>query len=124
VNIEVTDGWVDATTMAGDVDVTVTGGFGEGEKGVNLSSMSGDISLMIPAGLPVDLDLTISYTKNSSQDFEFISDIDLDIERSKDWDYSNGSPRKRIHGTATIGGGKYPIVIKTINGNIRLKELD
>jgi DUF4097 and DUF4098 domain-containing protein YvlB len=124
VNIEVTDGWVDATTMAGDVDVTVTGGFGEGEKGVNLSSMSGDISLMIPAGLPVDLDLTISYTKNSSQDFEFISDIDLDIERSKDWDYSNGSPRKRIHGKATVGSGKCPIVIKTINGNIRLKELD
>ena len=124
VYVEIADGWVDASTMAGDVDVTIAGGLGDSEKGVNLSSCCGDISLALPAGLPLDLDLTISYTKNSEQDYEFISDFDLDVERSKDWDYSNGSPRKRIHGTATIGSGKYPVVIKTINGNIRLKTID
>ena len=124
IKISAEDGWVDASTMAGDVDVTITRGLGEGGKGVNLSSCCGDISLALPGDLPLDLDLTISYTKNSSQDFEFISDFDLDIERSSTWDYSNGSPRKRIHGTAIIGSGKYPVVIKTINGNIRLKKMD
>ena len=124
VNISVVDGWVDASTMAGDVDVRVSGGLGEGEEGVNLSSCCGDVSLALPADLPVDLDLTISYTKNSSQDFKIISDFDLEIERSKAWDYSNGSPRKRIHGTARMGSGKYPIVIETVNGNIRLKKVD
>jgi DUF4097 and DUF4098 domain-containing protein YvlB len=124
IEIGVTDGWVDASTMAGDVDVVIDGGLGEGEKGVNLSSCCGDISLTVPADLPLDLDLTISYTKNSSQDFEFLSDFDLDIERSKNWDYSNGSPRKRIHGTATVGSGKYPIIIETINGNIRIRKAD
>ena len=124
VNISVVDGWVTASTMAGDVDVRINRGLGEGEDGVNLSSCSGDVSLVLPADLPVDLDLTISYTKNSSQDFKIISDFDLEIERSKAWDYSNGNPRKRIHGTARIGNGKYPIVIETINGNIRLKKVD
>jgi DUF4097 and DUF4098 domain-containing protein YvlB len=124
VNINVVDGWVDASTMAGDVNVRIAGGLGEGEKGVNLSSCCGDVSLALPADLPVDLDLTISYTKNSSQDFEIISDFDLEIEWSKAWDYSNGTPRKRIHGTARMGSGKYPIVIETVNGNIRLKKVD
>lgn len=124
VEIDLADGWVDASTMAGDVDVTITEGLGETENGARLSSLYGEISLELPAGLPLDLDLTIAYTKNSSQDFRIISDYDLDIEHSKDWDYSNGSPRKRIHGTATIGSGKYPVVIKTINGNVRLKTID
>ncbi len=124
VNIRAADAWVDASSMAGDVDVKIDGGLGDGEKGVNLSSCCGDVSLALPGGLPLDLDLTISYTKNSSQDFKIISDFDLEIERSKDWDYSNGTPRKRIHGTGGTGTGKYPVVIKTINGNIRLKKTD
>jgi DUF4097 and DUF4098 domain-containing protein YvlB len=124
IAITVTDGWVDASTMAGDVDVKIAGGLGEGDQGVSLSSYCGDISLALPGDLPMDLDLTISYTKNSSQDFKIISDFDLEIEHSKDWDYSNGSPRRRIHGTGTTGSGKYPIVIKTINGNIRLMKAE
>jgi DUF4097 and DUF4098 domain-containing protein YvlB len=125
VDISVTDGWVDARTMAGDVDVKIDGGLGEGDKkGVRLASMSGDVSLAIPSGIPLDLDITISYTKNSSQDYRIISDFDLEIEKSEDWDYSNGSPRKRIRGTAKVGGGKYPVFIETVNGNIRIRKID
>lgn len=124
MDIRVTDGWVDASTMAGEIDVRISDGLGEGDKGVNLSSCCGDVSLELPPGLPVDLDITISYTKNSSQNYRITSDFDLKIERSDDWDYSNGSPRKRIHGTGKTGSGKYPIVIKTINGNIRVKQAD
>ena len=124
ITIAMTDGWVDAKTMAGDVDVKIAGGLGEGDQGVNLSSCCGDISLALPGDLPLELDLTISYTKNSSQDFKIISDFDLDIEHSKDWDYSNGSPRRRIQGTGATGSGKYPVVIKTINGNIRLTKAE
>ncbi len=124
IDISAMNAWIDATTMAGEVDVRISGDLGEGEKGVNLSSCCGNVSLELPAGLPVDLDLTVSYTKNSSQDYKIISDFDLEIERSNDWDYSNGSPRKRIHGTGKTGSGKYPIVIKTTNGSIRVREAD
>lgn len=124
IEIEVTDGWVKATTMAGDIHVDVEKGLGEGKEGVELVSCCGDITLMVPAGLSMDLDLTIAYTRNSSQDFEIISDWDLDIEHSKEWDYDNGSPRRRIYGTGEVKGGRYPIVIETINGNIYLKKAD
>jgi DUF4097 and DUF4098 domain-containing protein YvlB len=123
IDIEMGDGWVKATTMAGDIQVDVYEGLGEGKEGVNLVSMAGDITLEIPRDLPVSLDLTISYTKNSRKDYTIDSDWDLDIERSRDWDYDNGTPRKRIHGTATVGSGRYPIKIKTINGNIYLKAV-
>jgi DUF4097 and DUF4098 domain-containing protein YvlB len=123
IDIRVDDGWIDAATMAGDVFVEIKEGLGDGEKGVELISMSGDIELVIPDDLSIDLDLTLAYTRNSSQDFKIISDFDVEIERSKHWDYSNGSPRKRIYGTGEIRGGKYPIVIETINGNIILKKM-
>jgi DUF4097 and DUF4098 domain-containing protein YvlB len=122
IDIEVDDGWVHAHTMAGNVTVEVEEGLGDGEKGVKLTSLSGDIELVVPADLSMDLDLTIAYTRNSSQDFEIISDFDVQIERSKHWDYSNGSPRKRIYGTGKVAGGKYPIVIETINGDIVIKK--
>jgi DUF4097 and DUF4098 domain-containing protein YvlB len=122
IDIHVADGQVAASTMAGEINVEIEGGLGDGEEGINLSSCCGDITLKVPPDLSMDLDLTISYTKNSSQDFEILSDFDVLVEHSKDWDYQNGSPRKRIHGTGKVGGGKHPVVIKTINGNIRLKQ--
>jgi DUF4097 and DUF4098 domain-containing protein YvlB len=122
INIHVKDGWVDARTMAGEVAVEIDEGLGDGEEGVNLTSCCGDIELVVPSDLSMDLDLTIAYTRNSSQDFEIISDFDVEIEQSKHWDYSNGSPRKRIYGTGKVAGGKYPVVIETTNGNIVLKK--
>jgi DUF4097 and DUF4098 domain-containing protein YvlB len=122
IDLEVTNGWVDATTMGGNIDVDIEKGLGEGTEGVKLTSMAGDVDLALPADLSMDFDLTIKYTKNSSQDFEIKSDFPLKIERSEDWDYANGTPRKSIHATGVVGGGKYPIVIETINGDIRVMK--
>lgn len=124
IEIEVHDGWVRATTMAGDIEVEITKGLGEGDEGVELQSMSGDITLQIPRDLSIELDLTIAYTRNSRRDYKIVSDWDLDIEHSEDWDYDNGSPRKRIYGRGVVGGGKYPIRIKTINGDIYVRAVD
>jgi DUF4097 and DUF4098 domain-containing protein YvlB len=122
INIQVEDGWVDAKTLAGNIFVEIAEGLGDGEKGVKLSSCCGDVELVVPPNLSMDLDLTIAYTRNSSQDFEIRSDFDVEIERSKHWDYTNGSPRKRIYGTAKVAGGKYPVVIETINGDIVIRK--
>lgn len=124
IEIQVVDGWVSATTMAGDIDVEIEEGLGDGEEGVTLSSYCGDITLTVPSDLSMDLDLTIAYTRNSSQNFKIISDVDLEVERSEEWDYDNGSPRKRIYGTGRVRGGRHLVKIETINGNIRLRLAD
>ena len=33
----------------------------------------------------------------------------------------HGGPRKHIYGTATINGGRHRVIIRSVNGNIRIK---
>ena len=66
----------------------------------------------------MEVDIELAYTKNSSRDYEIISDFDIQEERTDKWDYDNGSPRKFIYGRATISGGNNQIKIHTVNGNV------
>jgi DUF4097 and DUF4098 domain-containing protein YvlB len=122
IRVDVRNGWVDLTTMAGNIETTVRESLGDTADGIKLESMSGDITVIVPAGLSLSFDLTIAYTRNSDQNYKISSDFGLNEERSADWDYEHGSPRKTIHATGSVGGGHYPIKIKTINGNITVRQ--
>ncbi len=111
------DGSVNATTMAGDVQVTV-----RGNHDVDLTSMHGGITLILPDGDDFAIDIELDYTKNSSRNYKIISDFPIDQTESADWDYDRGSPRKTIHATGTVGGGSRRVVIRTVNGNVYLKK--
>lgn len=117
IRIDEVDGWVKATTMAGDVEVTLTGGHD-----IELVSMHGEVTLVVPAGAGFDVDIELDYTKNSRRNYEIVSDFSLSQSETSDWSYSKGSPRKTIHGTGAINGGGNKLVIKTINGNVYLKS--
>ena len=114
------DGGVHATTMGGDIEVHMVGDPSDGERDVRLDSKSGDIVLALPAGMSMEIDITLAITKSSRRRFQIQSDFDLDIRESDGWDHSQGSPRKYIYGKATIGDGQHRIKIETINGNVRL----
>lgn len=116
IRIKEVDGWVKATTMGGDVDVTVVG-----NHDVELTSMSGEVTLIIPDGANFDIDIELEYTKNSSRNYQIHSDFPIQQHESADWDYDHGSPRKTIKGTATAGGANR-VVIRTINGDVYLKK--
>jgi DUF4097 and DUF4098 domain-containing protein YvlB len=128
MRIKVKDGWVDATTMGGDITVDVEAGLGAGDKGVRLESMSGDIILTLPAGLPLKFDLTIAYTKNSDQNYKIVSDFPVQEERTQNWEYSErggrdeGNARKYIYGKGSTGAGTIDVRIKTVNGNITIRK--
>jgi len=128
MRIKVKDGWIDATTMGGDITVDVEGGLGGGDKGVSLESMSGDIVLTVPAGLPLKLDLTIAYTKNSDQNYKIVSDFPVKEERTENWEYperggrDEGNARKYIYGRGSTGAGTIDVRIKTVNGNITIRK--
>jgi DUF4097 and DUF4098 domain-containing protein YvlB len=128
IRIKVKDGWVKATTMAGDITADVENGLGGGSEGISLESMTGDIILTIPAGLSLNLDLTISYTKKSDQNYRIISDFPVKEERTKDWvmpehgGNNSANARKYIHGKSAAGGGTIAVVVKTINGNITIRK--
>ncbi len=117
IRIDEVDGWVNATTMAGDVDVTVTGGHD-----IEITSMSGEVTLTVPSGVGFDIDIELDYTKNSSRNYRIVSDFDLSLQESQEWNYDNGTPRKTIKGTGAAEGGGHTIVVHTVNGNVYLKR--
>ena len=118
IRIDAVDGWVTATTMSGDIEVTVIGSGGE----VKLTSMIGDVTLAVPSYFSMDLDLRIAYTRNSKQNYRFVSDFDLQVEQTSSWDYEHGSPRKYIYGKGSVAGGANRVTIETVNGNIYLRR--
>jgi hypothetical protein len=118
IDIDEIDGGAEASTMGGDVTVKMIGDPDKGDRDIDLSSMGGDIKLTLPAGLSIDFDITLTYTKRARKDYKIISDFSIELEESEDWDYSAGSARKYIYGTGKISGGKNKIRIDTINGNI------
>jgi hypothetical protein len=122
ITIESVDGQVTATTMGGDIEVTMTGDPSKGDRGVSLQSMGGDIALTVPPALSMDVNIELAYTEDSHRNYKIISDFGLKQEESPEWDHSQGSPRKYIYGTGTIGDGKNKVRIKTINGNVNLKK--
>jgi len=122
VEIEIEDGHVVARTGAGDIEVMVAGGLGDSRDGVDLRTGHGNITLVVPAGASLEFDVDLAYTRNSSRDFEIVSDLDLEIEHTQEWRRENGSNHwKHIYGTGTINGGEHRVVIHGVNGNIRIK---
>ena len=117
INIDSIDGWVEAISMAGDISVNSTG-----EGNITLISMKGDITLVVPAGLSMEIDIQLAYTKDSPQNYKITSDFGIKQEETGQWEYDHGSPRRYIYGRGSIGGGRNKIRIETINGNVYLKR--
>lgn len=122
VHVDAIDGWVKASTMGGDVIVTMVGDPAKGKRDVELSSLGGDITLTVPAGLSMKFDIEIEYTKNAKQHPKLESDFTMKIDETPEWEHHFGGDRKHIYGTGSVGGGNNLIKIKTINGNIYLKK--
>ena len=108
--------------MGGDINVKMTGDPSQGDRTIAVESMSGDVTVIVPSSLSMDIDLTLAYTKDAREEYDIVSDFDVKKEATKEWDRGKGSPRKYIYGTGTISGGKNKVRIKTINGNIYLKK--
>jgi DUF4097 and DUF4098 domain-containing protein YvlB len=123
-NIEINeiDGWVRASTLGGDVAVHMIGDPEEGRRDVEISSLGGEITLTVPAGLSMEFDIELAITENARRDYRIISDFDMKTEKTRDWDGSRGSERKYIYGTGSVGGGRNKIEISTINGDIYIKK--
>lgn len=122
IKIGAVDGAVTATTMGGNVNVKVTGEGSDGSRDVLLTSNGGDIELTVPAGLSMDFDIELAYTRKHQGDYKITSDFGLQQRESDEWDTSHGSPRKVIYGTGSVAGGRNKIRIRTINGNVFVRR--
>jgi DUF4097 and DUF4098 domain-containing protein YvlB len=118
IHIDAVDGWLQATTMGGDIEASVVGKGGE----VTLTSMSGEITLHVPAGFGMNLELEIAFTRNSSQDYRITAPGNLPSTTTPEWERDHGTPRKYIRSSGAVNGGGNTVKIKTVNGNVTVVE--
>ena len=119
VDIGPARGSVEAHTGAGEVMITITGA---GSHSVNATSGKGRIVLVLPRDLSANLELETAYTDNFGYKTSIESDWPLTTTETKDWDNSEGTPRKYVRARQAIGGGGGVIRVRTVNGNIVLRR--
>ena len=116
ITIDEVAGWVKAATMGGDIDVAMVGDPEAGERNVELSSKGGDITLIVPDGLSMDVELKLVYSNDKKGRYEIISDFGLEENLDE------GKRNSTLTAEGKINGGKHKIFISTIAGNITLKK--
>ena len=119
IEIGPASGSVEAHTGAGNVAITLTG---SGPHSVDVTSGKGQIELVVPRDLSATLELESAYTNNLGHETRIESDWPLTITSTKDWDSSEGTPRKYVRARQTIGRGGPVIRVRTVNGNVVLRR--
>ena len=127
IEIDSVNGGLRAETMGGDVSATMVGDPSDGNRDVYLSSKGGEITLVVPDALSMDVDIKLAYTRDNDEwrngrRPKIVSDFDMKQDETDKWEHDHGSARKYIYGKGSIGGGKNKIHIETINGNVYLKK--
>ena len=118
--IKAVNGSVKATTMGGDIKVTETG-TGD-NKDIELKSMSGDITLVVPADFSMDVEAKITYNEDDRGEYKIHSDYNLN-ESTAQKERDNGWRKTEVlTGTGTFNGGKNKVRISTIVGDIYIKK--
>ena len=115
------NGAINASTMGGDIEARMVG-VSSDRRDVELTSHGGAITLAVPKDFPMDVQITLAYTKNAPRTYEIIDHIGLEQQETPDWDTSFGSPRKYIRAKGRVGNGLNHVVIKTVNGDVILKQ--
>ena len=107
--IDKANGAVKASTNGGNVTVHLVAGADDPSSGqrhdVELISNGGNIELTVPKNFPMDVQVTLAYTKSATRAYRIEDNIGLTQHTSKDWDDSAGTPRKYIRAQGIAGNG-------------------
>lgn len=111
-----------AATGAGNIQVTVAEGSGMDEMNLRLGTGSGNVTVMVPKAMRPDISVELAYTQNHRNASDIMSDFDLDMAFTDEWDDSKGTPKKYVYGTSPEGNPGQQIRIRNTNGNVVLKK--
>lgn len=115
------NGSIKASTMGGDITAHVVKS-PAGKHDIELSSKAGTIVLTVPKDFPMDVQVTLAYTKKAGDHYRIINHLGLNQQETQDWDNSHGDPRKYIRASGKVGSGLNHVTIETVNGDVILKQ--
>jgi DUF4097 and DUF4098 domain-containing protein YvlB len=122
IQLDAVDGWIEATTMGGNLTATMVGDPASGDRHVKLIATAGDITLTVPDGLDMRIDVTLGYTRNSPQNYTIQSDFPVQHRRTDEWITRNESTRRYVYGSGTVGSGTHLVEIEVVNGNVTIRR--
>lgn len=128
IEIGEADGAVYASTMGGDVSVRVVEQGGAANRDIRLDSQGGDITLIVPDGFSMDVDVEITWSHEfGDQQPEIESDFPLTVETSTS--VKEAGAKRRHHGedrvvtgTGMHNGGRHNVTIRTVNGDVTIRK--
>jgi beta-lactamase regulating signal transducer with metallopeptidase domain len=120
VTVGPVDGSVMASTGAGTVHVWIAEA-GSRERLVEVFSGHGSVVLELPPNLSARFELETAYTE-SGRKGRIESDWRLDQEETDQWDDTEGSPRKYVRASGSVGTRGPLIRVKTVNGDITVRR--
>ena len=130
-------GHVEASTGGGDIDIGhVSGGVrantGAGTVhievdelaadagGITISTGKGEVVIELPADVAATFALETAYTDNHRGKTRIENDWDLPVTETDTWDDRQGTPRKYVRASGTVGGGGPLIKVHAVNGDIKV----
>lgn len=117
IQIKKVDGWIEARTSGGDIYAKMIGNPQTGKRDVTLNSSGGDITLYVPAGLSMNIDLKTNYNLRYSNKKPVI-ESDFPLEKNQEGDNNNIT----LSAKGRTGNASHNIIIKTSGGSIYLKK--
>jgi len=112
-------GSVRATTGAGNVDISID----KSDGAVNVTTGKGTVVIEVPRGFSGRIDLETAQTDNyDGRTPRITTPWDLNTETSRNWDDSQGTPRRYIRANGSVGRGSGSIKVRTVNGDIEIRE--
>jgi hypothetical protein len=111
---------VTATTGAGEVRITIVNG-NRTARNVSVSSGNGRVVITLPANLDARFDLETAYTERHGPT-SISSDFPVNVVETDEWDSRNGTPRRFVRGTGSVGSGRGLIRIRTVNGDVSIRR--
>jgi hypothetical protein len=121
ITIGQASGAIHASTMGGDIKARIVGSSST-ERDVELTSHGGTMELFVPKDFPMEVRITLAYTRNAPRTYQIIDSIGLTQQNNDEWDNSHGSPRKYILAKGRVGNGLNHVEIKTVNGDVIIKQ--
>jgi beta-lactamase regulating signal transducer with metallopeptidase domain len=115
------NGSAEAHTGAGDVTVRIVGR-GDARHDVYVTTGNGRADVWLPDDISARLELETAYTNNFYRATRIGSDWDIPVRETADWDDREGTPRRYVRSTTTLGGGRGLVRVRVVNGDIRVHK--
>jgi len=120
ITIGTANGPIKASTMGGDIKVREVG-TSTVERDIELTSKGGTIELTVPKDFPMEVRILLESTKRD-RDFQIEQHAGLEVRQTNDGDNAEGTPRRYIRAAGRVGSGLNQVTIKTINGDVILRQ--